>query len=111
MSILSGISITPQPLPRSKNNVTFAWHPHLDIGPSTSPLLLLIFALLTEKRVLFVGHGKPCRDVGNCVLSCIAIASGGDLLDGVIDRCFPYASLGNVEELLKQLIKIRRALK
>jgi hypothetical protein len=101
MSILSGISVTPQPSPRAKNNVAFAWHPHLDLGPTTSPLLLLIFALLTEKRVLFVGHGKPCRDVGNCVLSCVAIASGGDLLDGVIDRCFPYASLGNVDELLK----------
>ena len=50
---------------------------------------------------MFVGHGKPCKDVGNCVLSSIAIASGGNLVPGVVERCYPYACLANLEQLLK----------
>ncbi|KAJ3312396.1 hypothetical protein HDV04_003146 [Boothiomyces sp. JEL0838] len=87
---------------RSKNNVPFCWHPHLDVGPTTHPLLILIFALISEKRIIFVGHGKPCKEVNNCVLSCIALASGGDLLPGVVNRCYPYASLANIEILLSE---------
>ena len=103
MVMLSGLQISQPPNAlKSKNNVNFAWHPHFDIGPNTSPFLILLFALLSQKRVIFVGHGKPCREVGNCVLSCVAIASGGDLLSGVVDRCYPYVSLAHVDELLKK---------
>ena len=106
-----------------KNNVPFIWHPHIDMASqgiegnqsSCSPLLVLLFglspsltfihsfqlALMTEKRVLFVGHGKPCSEVGNCVLSCIAIASGGNLIPAIAERCFPYTSLANIDNLLK----------
>jgi hypothetical protein len=56
---------------------------------------------MTEKRVVFVGHGKPCNEIANCVLSCVAIVSGGDILPNMARRCFPYASLANIDMLLK----------
>ena len=87
---------------RYKNDAQFCWHPHLDSGPNTHPLLILIFAILTEKRIVFVGHQRPCNEVNNCVLSSIALASGGDLLPKVENRCFPYASLANVDMLLSE---------
>jgi hypothetical protein len=83
-----------------KNDVQYLYHPHLDLG-SSHPLIILLFALLTEKRVLFIGHGRPCREVGNCVLSCVAIAAGGDLIPGTVERCFPYTSLANLDNLLQ----------
>lgn len=57
---------------------------------------------MTEKRIIFVGHGKPCQEIANYVLACTAIASGGDLIPGMATRCFPYASLAHVDKLLKR---------
>ncbi|KAJ3348789.1 hypothetical protein HDU91_006503 [Kappamyces sp. JEL0680] len=102
MSLLNGIQVVNAPQNvRWNNNVPYLIHPHLDIGTAPSPMLILIFALLTEKKVLFIGHSRPCREVGNCVLSCVAIASGGDVIPGTIDRCFPYTSLANLDTLLQ----------
>jgi hypothetical protein len=102
ITFLNSVQISNPPnAVKLKNGAPFCWHPHLDIGPQTSPLIILLYALLTEKRILFVGHQRPCKEIANCVLASVAIASGGDLIPGVSDRCFPYASLANVEQLVK----------
>ncbi|KAJ1332266.1 hypothetical protein BSLG_008572 [Batrachochytrium salamandrivorans] len=80
---------------------SYCWHPHLDCGALTHPLIVLIFALLTEKRVLFLGYGKPSSEVSSCVLACTAIASGGGLIPDAISRSFPYVGLASVDMLLK----------
>ncbi|KAH6576898.1 hypothetical protein BASA62_001133 [Batrachochytrium salamandrivorans] len=95
-----GLSNPQLPL-KWRNELPYCWHPHLDCGALTHPLIVLIFALLTEKRVLFLGYGKPSSEVSSCVLACTAIASGGGLIPDAISRSFPYVGLASVDMLLK----------
>ncbi|KAL1918084.1 uncharacterized protein VTP21DRAFT_3350 [Calcarisporiella thermophila] len=78
-------------------------HPHLDInGPFTHPIIVLINALLTQKRVVFLGHGRPSGEVANYVLAACAMGTGcGTVLRGFTERAFPYTNLLYVDELLK----------
>ncbi|KAF4583378.1 hypothetical protein EYR38_002128 [Pleurotus pulmonarius] len=75
-------------------------HPHLhSSGPQTHPIILLFNALVTGKRIIFMGHGRPAGQVSGLVLSACAIGSGcGVVLRGFIERAFPYASLKNKDE-------------
>jgi Stabilization of polarity axis len=84
----------------------YSYHPHIDYGPNTTPLSLLLYALLSEKRVVFLGYGRPSGQVAECVLACVALASAGDLIPGTVTRCFPYASLANIEALLQMYTMI-----
>jgi len=70
-------------------------HPHLHTnGAATPPIIILFNALITEKRVLFLGYGKPAGLVANYVLASCAMASGsGCYLRGFTERAFPYANL------------------
>ncbi|KAJ3143847.1 hypothetical protein HK101_003012 [Irineochytrium annulatum] len=84
-----------------KNGSPYLWHPHLDSGPSTHPIVLLLNALLTQKRVVFLGHQRAAGEVANYVLAaCAAASGGGALLRGFAERCFPYVSLASLETLL-----------
>lgn len=75
-------------------------HPHLTIyGSNTPPLLVLIFALLTQKRILFIGLNTPSRDVAEHVLACCSVASAG-ILRSFTTNAFPYTDLSKVDELL-----------
>lgn len=75
-------------------------HPHLTIyGPHTPPLLVLIFGLLTQKRILFVGLNTPSREVSEHVLACCAMVSGS-ILRSFSTHAFPYTDLSKVDELL-----------
>jgi hypothetical protein len=78
-------------------------HPHLDSsGPTTHPIILLLNALLTQKRILFLGHGHPSGEVANYVLAACALGSGcGTVLRGFTERAFPYTNLTSVDDLLK----------
>ncbi|KAI8884579.1 spindle pole body interacting protein [Backusella circina FSU 941] len=78
-------------------------HPHLDSnGGSTHPIMLLVNALLTQKRVVFLGHGHPSGEVANYVLAACALGSGcGTVLKGFTERAFPYTNLTSVDDLLK----------
>ncbi|GBE83981.1 spindle pole body interacting protein [Sparassis latifolia] len=75
-------------------------HPHLHTnGALTPPVIVLFNALLTGKRIIFLGHHKPAHLVSNFVLSACALGSGcGAILRGFIRRAFPYANLTNREE-------------
>ncbi|KAI8913699.1 docking domain of Afi1 for Arf3 in vesicle trafficking-domain-containing protein [Gorgonomyces haynaldii] len=101
LNLLQSITILPQTPTKQFHNSAFCWHPHLDSGNQTHPIILFLFALLSEKRIMFVGYQKPCTDLANCVLASIALASAGDLVPGTVHRCFPYASLANIDLLLK----------
>jgi hypothetical protein len=68
-------------------------------GPQTHPIIILFNALVTGKRIIFLGHKKPAGDVSSFVLAACALGSGcGVVLRGFIDRAFPYANLENRDE-------------
>lgn len=76
-------------------------HPHLTTsGSNTHPIIVLLNALLTQKRVIFLGHGLPSSDVAEAVLAACALASGG-LLRGFTRHAFPYTDLTKIDDLLK----------
>ncbi|CAK5265904.1 unnamed protein product [Mycena citricolor] len=82
------------------NLVTGPFHPHLHTnGQQTHPIILLFNALVTGKRIIFLGHKKPAGEVSSFVLSACALGSGcGAVLRGFIERAFPYANLNNRDE-------------
>ncbi|KAF8161054.1 mesa protein [Crassisporium funariophilum] len=75
-------------------------HPHLHTnGPQTHPIIVLFNALVTGKRIIFLGHKRPAGEVSSFVLSACALGSGcGAVLRGFIERAFPYANLENRDE-------------
>ncbi|KAH7886952.1 docking domain of Afi1 for Arf3 in vesicle trafficking-domain-containing protein [Phlebopus sp. FC_14] len=75
-------------------------HPHLHTnGSLTHPIIILFNALITGKRILFLGHNIPAGQVANYVLSACALGSGcGVVLRGFIERAFPYAGLTRGED-------------
>lgn len=85
-----------------KGNVFQHQHPELTpYGAATPPLLVLIFALLTQKRVLFVGVNTPSGEVADQVLACCSLASGGgSVLRSFTASAFPYTDLSKVDDLL-----------
>jgi hypothetical protein len=79
----------------------FVVHPHLTTsGPYTHPIIVLINALLTQKRIIFLGHNRPSGEVAEAVLAACALASGG-ILKGFTRHAFPYTDLTKIDDLLK----------
>ncbi|PWZ00252.1 hypothetical protein BCV70DRAFT_206505 [Testicularia cyperi] len=78
-------------------------HPHLHTnGPHTHPIILLFNALITQKRVIFLGYGQPANQVASFVLAACALGSGcGAVLRGFAARAFPYTNLLNLDDLEK----------
>ncbi|EME50151.1 hypothetical protein DOTSEDRAFT_68870 [Dothistroma septosporum NZE10] len=76
-------------------------HPHLTTsGPNTHPIIVLLNALLTQKRVIFLGHNLPSSEVAEAVLAACALASGG-MLRGFTRHAFPYTDLTKIDDLLR----------
>ncbi|KAI0792369.1 docking domain of Afi1 for Arf3 in vesicle trafficking-domain-containing protein [Abortiporus biennis] len=75
-------------------------HPHLHTNGRETPAIIVLFnALVTGKRIIFLGHHRPAGQVSSFVLSACALGSGcGIVLRGFIKRAFPYANLTNREE-------------
>lgn len=87
--------------PHSKQPQPFPPHPHLTTnGPLTHPIIVLANALLTQKRVIFLGHNMPSGEVAEAVLGACALASGG-VLKGFTRHAFPYTDLTKIDDLLK----------
>ncbi|KAI9509047.1 spindle pole body interacting protein [Russula earlei] len=84
----------------SSATITGPLHPHLHSnGSLTHPIILLFNALVTGKRIIFLGHNRPAGQVSHYVLSACALGSGcGIVLQGFIERAFPYANLTNRDE-------------
>ncbi|KAK2785533.1 hypothetical protein FQN52_008384 [Onygenales sp. PD_12] len=87
--------------PHSSSPHPFALHPHLTSnGAYTHPIIVLVNAMLTQKRVIFLGHNRPSGEVAEAVLAACALASGG-ILRGFTRHAFPYTDLTKIDELLK----------
>lgn len=79
----------------------FALHPHLTTsGAYTHPIIVLVNAILTQKRIMFLGYNRPSGDVAEAVLASCALASGG-ILRGFTRHAFPYTDLTKIDDLLK----------
>ena len=80
--------------------VTGPLHPHLHTnGVLTHPIILLFNALVTGKRIVFLGYNRAAGQLSSYVLSACALGSGcGAILRGYVDRAFPYANLNNRDE-------------
>ncbi|MCJ1403325.1 hypothetical protein MMC11_006548 [Xylographa trunciseda] len=93
IQVFSGPHLTsPQP---------FAMHPHLTTsGSYTHPILVLVNAILTQKRIIFLGHNRPSGEVAEAVLAACALVSGG-VLRGFTRHAFPYTDLTKIDDLLK----------
>ncbi|GAA5874615.1 hypothetical protein JCM3774_004662 [Rhodotorula dairenensis] len=76
-------------------------HPHLHTaGAQTPAIIVLLNAILTGQRVVFLGHGQPAGRVAELVLAACALASGcGAVLLGIEHRAFPYTNLSNLDNL------------
>ena len=86
--------------PHTSSPQPFALHPHLTTsGAYTHPIIVLINALLTQKRVIFLGHNRPSGEVAEAVLAACALASGG-ILRGFTRYAFPYTDLTKIDDLL-----------
>ncbi|OMJ28421.1 Protein mesA [Smittium culicis] len=85
------------------NNVIRTGHPHLDIGNGlVHPISILINAVLTQKRIIFLGFNLPADEVASYVVAAIVIGSGGgNILHGLKHRAFPYACLPMLDKLLQ----------
>ncbi|KAK3374982.1 docking domain of Afi1 for Arf3 in vesicle trafficking-domain-containing protein [Podospora didyma] len=84
----------------SKTPQIFPLHPHLTTnGPNTHPIIILVNALLTQKRIIFLGHNLPSGEVADAVLAACALASGG-VLRGFTRHAFPYTDLTKIDDLL-----------
>lgn len=87
--------------PHSQQPQPFALHPHLtSSGPYTHPIIVLVNALLTQKRIIFLGNNRPSSEVAEAVLAACALASGG-ILRGFTRHAFPYTDLTKIDDLLK----------
>ena len=86
--------------PHSTAPQPFALHPHLTTsGAYTHPIIILINAILSEKRVMFLGHNRPSGEVAEAVLAACALASGS-ILRGFTRHAFPYTDLTKIDDLL-----------
>ena len=86
--------------PHASSPQPFALHPHLTTsGAYTHPIIVLVNAVLTQKRIIFLGHNRPSGEVAEIVLAACALASGG-VLRGFTRHAFPYTDLTKIDELL-----------
>ena len=88
-------------VPHASSPQPFALHPHLTTcGAYTHPIVVLVNALLTQKRIIFLGHNRPSEEVAEAVLAACSLASGG-VLRGFTRHAFPYTDLTKVDDLQK----------
>lgn len=86
--------------PNNSSPQPFTLHSHLTTnGPYTHPIIILVNALLTQKRIIFLGHNRPSGEVAEAVLAACALASGG-VLRGFTRHAFPYTDLTKIDDLL-----------
>ena len=86
--------------PWAKSPEPFPVHPHLTTnGRFTHPIIVLVNSMLTQKRVIFLGHNLPSGEVAEAVLAACALASGG-ILKGFTRHAFPYTDLTKIDDLL-----------
>ncbi|KEY65809.1 hypothetical protein S7711_07191 [Stachybotrys chartarum IBT 7711] len=84
----------------TKASHPFTLHPHLTTnGTTTHPIMVLVNGLLTQKRIIFMGHNMASGEVAEAVLAACSLVSGG-ILRGFTRHAFPYTDLTKIEDLL-----------
>jgi hypothetical protein len=69
-------------------------------GANTHPVILIMNAMLANKRVIFLGHNMAANHVARMVLAACALSSGcGQVLRGIASTAFPYANLASLDVL------------
>ncbi|KAI8816280.1 docking domain of Afi1 for Arf3 in vesicle trafficking-domain-containing protein [Fimicolochytrium jonesii] len=94
------VSKEPNSKEHWKAGIQYSWHPDIDYGAQTHPIMLIMNAILAGKRVLFLGDKKPSGEVANYVLAACALVGGGGVITGLTQRCYPYVSLAGLDTLL-----------
>ncbi|KAJ3064022.1 hypothetical protein HDU98_000227 [Podochytrium sp. JEL0797] len=83
-----------------RNSAPYFWHPHLDSGSQTHALVFLINAVLSEKRIVFVGNGRTGTDVASFVYAATAIGGGGGLvLSGLAAKTFAVVGMKELQAM------------
>jgi hypothetical protein len=86
--------------PHASSPQPFMLHPHLTTsGAYTHPIIVLLNAVLTQKRIIFLGHNRPSGEVAEAVLAACALVSG-TILRGFTRHAFPYTDLSKIDDLL-----------
>ena len=67
------------------------------LGRFKTGLLSVFHALLNAQRIVFLGHSQPAEVVCMAVLSCPLLVCPP--LSGILERCFPYTTLNNLDFL------------
>ena len=71
------------------------------LGVPENQVMVILNALVAQKRILFLGHGCRTEEIVNCVLATIAM--GGPVLgaESIAARAFPYTNLSQVDSFVK----------
>lgn len=72
-------------------------------GPLTPPIIVLVNALLTGKRIMFLSYKSPAGHIIDCVLLALKLVTGGGILTGFLTsfNIFPMVDVSKVD-LLEQ---------
>ncbi|KAJ3016976.1 UNVERIFIED_CONTAM: hypothetical protein HDU68_011931 [Siphonaria sp. JEL0065] len=99
-SALDAIFPPEYPELKWRNSAPYYWHPHLDSGSQTHPIVFLINAVISEKRIVFVGDGRSGSDLASFVHAVAAMGSGGgNVINGVLGRCFSVVGAKEIQGL------------
>jgi hypothetical protein len=66
--------------------------------------MILLHAILSQKRVLFLGNQLAAGEVAQFVLAACSLVSPH--LRGILDRTFPYTNLMDVDRMLDTQVPI-----
>ncbi|KAJ3342864.1 hypothetical protein HDU83_005943 [Entophlyctis luteolus] len=102
-SATDAIQPPDSPYLKWRNNAPYFWHPHLDSGGQTHPLVFLVNAVLTEKRIVIVGGGRSGGDISRAVFALGAIGSAGGVVGSdILSRLFAVIGIQEIEKLPSQ---------
>ncbi|KAJ3195490.1 hypothetical protein HDU82_002117 [Entophlyctis luteolus] len=102
-SATDAIQPPDSPYLKWRNNAPYFWHPHLDSGGQTHPLVFLVNAVLAEKRIVIVGGGRSGGDISRAVFALGAIGSAGGVVGSdILSRLFAVIGIQEIEKLPSQ---------
>lgn len=72
-------------------------------GGATPPILVLVYALITRRRVFFLGPGRSGAEICAFVFAALALISGGaGLVPGLARQTYPYIDLSKYDFIAAQ---------
>ncbi|ODQ81501.1 hypothetical protein BABINDRAFT_159782 [Babjeviella inositovora NRRL Y-12698] len=68
-------------------------------GPGTPPVIVLINAVLSHRRIVVLGYHEPAQTVCDYVCHLVQLVNGGGLLTDLLRRVFPYIDISKLDTL------------